>query len=319
LTTHKQQKKHSLLQSFMIFVREDWGEKHGGIIMNSIKQKIEDVINYPDLVKGLHRNDVEEILIHSQQFFAKERTLVELTGDVVFVGDIHGDFRTTKSIVENFIDADHLVFLGDYVDRGPESIETMTYLLILKCRYPEKVILLRGNHEGDIGYEFKDDVSKRYGSPSIFPKYYAVFCSMPLMVITKNIFASHAGILKGADRAWLRDIEKNDENVTFHLIWDDPDVSPGHPGDTFTETDLIQFLEAIKTKVFIRGHNPDILGYSIYGDTCLTIFSSDRYKDYGNGGILIARTDGDVSKATDIPLWDFSTGKWITYKVKKKG
>jgi hypothetical protein len=70
--------------------------------------------------------------------------------------------------------------------------------------------------------------------------------------------------------------------------------------------------------VFIRAHNYDTLGFSIYGDRCLTIFSSRFYKDKGNKGILVARTNGDVSKVTEIPLWDFSTGSWIRYYAKKR-
>jgi hypothetical protein len=217
------------------------------------------------------------------------------------------------------------VFLGDYVDREPVqwgSIYNLTYLLLLKCRFPEKIILLKGNHECDYcipcGFEFKIDVSEKYGSPNLYPRFEEVFRVMPLMVLLKNVFAAHAGILKGADRTWLRYKEKDDENVIRSLTWDDPAVSGIIHGDTFTEEDLIQFLKAIDAKVFIRGHNYDTLGFSIYGDRCLTIFSSRLYKEKGNKGILVARTDGDVSKVTDIPLLDFSTGDWMRYKAKKR-
>jgi predicted phosphodiesterase len=293
--------------------------------MSMISQIIERVINDPDQIASLNRNETEELLGQVKSIFDKERALVELDGDVVFIGDTHGDFETTKSIVKNFFDADYLVFLGDYVDREPVqwgSIYTLTYLLLLKCRFPEKIILLKGNHECDYcipcGFEFKIDVIQKYGSPSIYPRFEEVFRSMPLMVRLKNVFAAHAGIPKTNDMAYLQNTEKDDVNLIESVTWNDPDVSNILHGDTFTEEDLNQFLKAVQATVFIRGHNYDTLGYSIYEDTCLTIFSSRKYKTKGNNGILIARTNGDVSCASDLSLWDFSTGDWIKYTISKR-
>jgi protein phosphatase len=295
------------------------------IKMSNFDHGIEQIINDPDQVANLDRNELVELLLRVKQLFTKERVLVNLDGDVVFVGDTHGDFETTKSIVKNFFDADHLVFLGDYVDREPVqwgSIYNLSYLLALKCHFPEKIILLKGNHECDYcipcGFEFKIDVSEKYGSPTLYPIYEDVFRSMPLMILLKKVFAAHAGILKGTDRTFLQFTEKDNEKAIQSLTWDDPAISGVIHGNTFTESDLVEFLKAINANVFIRGHNYDTLGFSIYGDRCLTIFSSWLYKEKGNRGILIARTDGNVSRVTDIPLWDFYTGNWIRYKAKKR-
>jgi protein phosphatase len=114
--------------------------------MSIINQVIEKIVNNPDEVTSLNRNEIEESLWQVKQIFNKERALVDLDGDVVFVGDTHGDFETTKSIVKNFFDADYLVFLGDYIDREPVqwgSIYNITYLLLLKYRFPKKIIFLK--------------------------------------------------------------------------------------------------------------------------------------------------------------------------------
>jgi len=296
--------------------------------MSNGDEIVDSVINDADEVMSLDGSEIEECLERAVSILEEEKTLVELDGDVVFVGDTHGDFETTKAVVERFFDADHLVFLGDYIDREPVqwgSIYNLTYLLLLKCRFPEKIILLKGNHECNyviscFPYEFDTEVTQKYGSPSLHPKYVEAFSCMPLMVLVKNVFAAHSGFLKKGDLTTLRNIGKNDLEAIKFIAWSDPAISKVFRGvgEPFTEEDIAQFLERIGAKVFVRGHDYTTLGFSIYGDRCVTIFSSRMYKDMGNGGILVVRTNGDVFHASDLLLWDFSTGKWIKYNVVKR-
>jgi predicted MPP superfamily phosphohydrolase len=82
--------------------------------------------------------------------------MVKINGNVTVVGDIHGqfpDFMKCLNIINahytelyNFLKKDYLLFLGDYVDRGIESIEVMTFIMALKINNPKTVICLRGNH-----------------------------------------------------------------------------------------------------------------------------------------------------------------------------
>lgn len=296
--------------------------------MIDVDNVIDDVINEPNKVANLDEKEIEECLERTISILEKEQALVELNGDTAFVGDTHGDFETTKAAVERFFNIDHLVFLGDYIDREPMkwgSIHNITYLLFLKCRYPKKIFLLKGNHECNYAipcfpYEFEGEIIQRFGSSNLHKKYVEVFSLMPLMVLTNNVFAAHGGILKEADLKQLRKIGKNDLGAIESLVWSDPVISPTFrgAGDSFNEEDLTKFLDRINARVFIRGHDYNTLGISIYGDRCLTIFSSRRYKEMGNGGILVARTGREISSASDLILEDFSTGKWITYEVTRR-
>ncbi|UCD14456.1 MAG: metallophosphoesterase [Thermoplasmatales archaeon] len=296
--------------------------------MIDVDNIIDDVINNPDIVASLDENEIEQCLERVIPLFGKEKALVELKGNISFVGDTHGDFETTKSVVKRFLDAGHLVFLGDYIDREQikwGSIYNVTYLLLLKCLYPEKIFLLKGNHECNyvipcFPYEFEREVIQRYGSSRLHTKYVEVFSSMPLMVLANNIFASHGGILKGTNLEQLRKIGKNDLDAIESIVWSDPVVSPTFrgAGDPFNEEDLTKFLDGINASVFIRGHDYSALGFSVYGDRCLTIFSSRRYKEMGNGGILVARTEKGISSASDVIIEDFSTEEWMSYKVARR-
>jgi len=286
------------------------------------------VVNDPDYVACLNENEIEDCLETVKFILEKEKALIELNGNVVFIGDTHGDFSTTKAIVERFLNVNHLVFLGDYIDREPMkwgSIYNITYLLLLKCIYPEKIVLLKGNHECNyvipcFPYEFEIETIQRYDSSNLHGKYAEVFSLMPLMVLTNNVFAAHGGILKEADLKQLRKTGKNDLGAIESLVWSDPVISPTFrgAGNPFNEEDLIKFLDEINAKVFIKGHDYNTLGFTIYGDRCITIFSSCRYKEMGNGGILVASADKEILSASDLVLEDFSTGKWVNYKAARR-
>jgi len=285
------------------------------------------IIDDPDLVASLDEMDIEEYLERVNLVLKTENALIELDGNVVFIGDTHGDFETTKVIVHRFFDMDHLVFLGDYIDREPikwGSIYNITYLLILKICYPEKIFLLKGNHECNYAipcfpYEFEGEIIQRFGSSKLHDKYVEAFSAMPLMVQANNVYAAHGGILKGADLERLRKVEKNDIQAIESIVWSDPKISPTFrgAGDPFNEEELKEFLNKIKANLFIRGHDYNTLGTAIYGDKCLTIFSSRRYKEMGNKGILVATTEKEISNLNDLTVEDFYTGKWLKYKIRR--
>eukprot|EP01107_Rhizomastix_libera_P000602 TRINITY_DN1115_c0_g1_i2.p1 TRINITY_DN1115_c0_g1~~TRINITY_DN1115_c0_g1_i2.p1 ORF type:complete len:357 (-),score=110.25 TRINITY_DN1115_c0_g1_i2:155-1225(-) len=106
-----------------------------------------------------------------------ESTLLEIESPAYIIGDLHGNYEDLMKFARFFgmwyleVVPAKFLFLGDYVDRGPHSIETISFLLALKVLFPEKVFLLRGNHESnDINADFKTyrDVSLLYQCCSIY-------------------------------------------------------------------------------------------------------------------------------------------------------
>jgi hypothetical protein len=97
----------------------------------------------------LSEHAINLICTKVKDIFAKEDNVVQLRSPITCVGDVHGQFY---DVIEMFkVGGDcpdtNYLFMGDYVDRGAHSVETITLLFILKLRYPNRICLIRGNHE----------------------------------------------------------------------------------------------------------------------------------------------------------------------------
>ncbi|MCP3667180.1 MAG: hypothetical protein GY696_32590 [Gammaproteobacteria bacterium] len=93
--------------------------------------------------------DLDIILTEARRVMAEQETMVTTKVPMIVVGDVHGQFADLQRIF-NILEpppVSNYVFLGDYVDRGRNSLECIMLLLAYKIRHPKRIILLRGNHE----------------------------------------------------------------------------------------------------------------------------------------------------------------------------
>ena len=120
----------------------------------------------------LEENQIKMICLAARNIFIEEENIVSIKAPVIVVGDIHGQFYDLLELLRiggPVPDMSYL-FLGDYVDRGPSCVETITYLTLLKVHFPNRVILLRGNHDTRSitqVYGFFAECQRQCGNPNI--------------------------------------------------------------------------------------------------------------------------------------------------------
>jgi serine/threonine-protein phosphatase PP1 catalytic subunit len=100
---------------------------------------------------SLTNNEISNMISRCKEIFMKQPIMLELEAPISILGDIHGQYIDLLKLFElgGFPPKENYLFLGDYVDRGKQSIETICLLMAYKIKYPENFFLLRGNHESE--------------------------------------------------------------------------------------------------------------------------------------------------------------------------
>ncbi|KRH93604.1 Serine/threonine specific protein phosphatase [Pseudoloma neurophilia] len=225
-----------------------------------------------------------------------EPNISHIPSPVTIVGDIHGQFQDLLNMFRLYgTPKDHkFVFLGDIVDRGVESVETIICLLAYKSLYPENVYLIRGNHESkkiSSIYGFFDEVHLKYGTSSVYRSITDVFQYFLLAVIVDGrYFCVHGGIsslYSGVD--FFSKLQRfnlvPERQPTADLFWSDPGTKSGFEKNMrgtghFYGHDMVQsFLMVNSLTSVVRSHQIAMEGYryNFKDDTCITVWSAPNY------------------------------------------
>jgi len=258
------------------------------------------------------REKIKELLNEVEKIFALETKLIQLeSGRVIFVGDTHGDLEATEKIIHSYLKSENkLVFLGDYVDRGPASLENINLLLGKKIEHPRSLYLLMGNHEGHAVFSFHPADFWEGLDAELRQRYSEVLSRLPLAVSTSNgIIALHGALPNVSGLEEINGIKPG--NTEWRQItWGDWQEREGEFLGIDPYTGRPQFglgwfekiMSRLGKNVLIRSHQPDAPP-TMYGRRCLTIFTSSAYRHYiSERTIALVDLKKVVKSADDIRI-----------------
>ena len=166
---------------------------------------VDELINRLMECKPLPEYQIKALCEKAKEILVSEKTVVPVRAPVTICGDLHGQFYDLKELFRiggDMPDTNYL-FMGDYVDRGYYSVETVSLLVCLKVRYPNRITILRGNHESkqiSQVYGFYDECHRKYGNANVWQFYTDLFDYLPLTaVIEDSIFCTHGGLSPSID------------------------------------------------------------------------------------------------------------------------
>lgn len=244
--------------------------------------------------KFLEENDLKKLCELVKSYLLEESNVQPVNSPVVVCGDIHGQFFDLLELFRTGGTDSNYIFMGDFVDRGYHSLETFTYLLLLKARFPNKITLLRGNHESrqiTQVYGFYDEVQQKYGNPNAWKYCCSVFDYLTLAaLIDGQILCVHGGLspeIKTLDQ--IRTIQRNQEipheGPFCDLMWSDPEeietwqVSPRGAGWIFGSKATAEFNQINGLQLICRSHQLVQEGYKYMfpEQSLVTVWSAPNY------------------------------------------
>lgn len=240
--------------------------------------------------------EIQSVIHAVMPILDAEPNVLEISRPVCICGDSHGQLRDVNYLFEiaGGMQSTGFLFLGDYVDRGANSVELITLFLCYKVLYPDRMFFLRGNHEArdvNCDYGFYDELQSKLGGDAdgIWELYNDVFDRMPLAAIVDHrLFCVHGGLSPGFGSIdEIRAIERRQEPTIgtpmSDLLWSDPacvrtwQSGQRRTGYLFGEDQAREFLDREGLAMIVRAHE-EVDGFSVrFGGRLGSVWAAPNY------------------------------------------
>eukprot|EP00529_Nitzschia_sp_RCC80_P031521 CAMPEP_0113497124 /NCGR_PEP_ID=MMETSP0014_2-20120614/30473_1 /TAXON_ID=2857 /ORGANISM="Nitzschia sp." /LENGTH=365 /DNA_ID=CAMNT_0000391063 /DNA_START=550 /DNA_END=1650 /DNA_ORIENTATION=- /assembly_acc=CAM_ASM_000159 len=239
---------------------------------------------------------LRQLCQYVSELLMEESNVQPVLSPVTVVGDLHGQFFDLLNLLDvgGWPPNTRYIFMGDFVDRGHNSVETLSLLLCLKLKFPGHVTLLRGNHESrqiTQVYGFYDECLRKYGNASVWRHCVQCFdCFGLAALIDEQVLCVHGGLspdVRTLDQ--IRAIDRNQEipheGAFCDLVWSDPEdiagswqLSPRGAGYLFGKRVTDEFHEVNDLQFLARAHQLVMEGRKYHFDKRLvTVWSAPNY------------------------------------------
>ncbi|TPP61716.1 Serine/threonine-protein phosphatase [Fasciola gigantica] len=298
------------------FVRK----KHAAVLRNteSMVRRLLKTEVIKGAAAGFSEKELIDLTIQVTELFLQDNVCLDLDlcEPLYILGDIFGQYGDLLHIFQQlgYPPKTRYLFLGNYVDRGNNSIEVLTFLFIYKMRFPNHIFMLRGNHECEFvscQYGFLGECNKRY-SKKLWRIFMNAFDCLPAAAIVENcIFCTHSGLIPCLDKFALTDLTKlrlfimdlvrrpvslTNNFLLTQLTWSEPvmdtrdwNKNPAGLGQTFGENVVDTFCQHFDLHMIIRSHDLLEKGYEFSAKgRLLTIFTAPNLSgQFHNLGALV--------------------------------
>ncbi|XP_048131300.1 serine/threonine-protein phosphatase PP1 isozyme 3-like isoform X2 [Rhodamnia argentea] len=274
-------------------------------VLNSIIERLLSVRGKPGKQVQLSEEEIKQLCFVSRDVFMSQPNLLELEAPIKVCGDIHGQYSDLLRIFEfsGLPPRSNYLFLGDYVDRGQQSLETICLLLAYKIKYPQNFFLLRGNHEcASVNriYGFYDECKRRF-NVKLWKIFSDCFNCLPVAaLIDDKILCMHGGLSPDLNnlnqiKRLPRPSDVPEKGLLCDLLWSDPDkdIRGWGPNDrgvsySFGPDRVMDFLRRLDLDLICRAHQVVEDGYEFFANKQLvTIFSAPNYCGEFNAGAVM--------------------------------
>jgi serine/threonine-protein phosphatase 4 catalytic subunit len=246
----------------------------------------------------IRESEVKILCLRARDILMEESNVQRVDAPVTICGDIHGQFYDLKELfnVGGQCPDTNYLFLGDFVDRGYYSVETFLLLLALKVRYPDRITLIRGNHESrqiTQVYGFYEECLRKYGSVNVWRYCTEIFDYLSLSALIEDrILCVHGGLSPSINqinqiRVLDRKMEVPHDGAMCDLLWSDPEdleggggwgLSPRGAGYLFGHNVVRQFNHTNKLDLICRAHQLVMDGYKyMFDEMLVTVWSAPNY------------------------------------------
>lgn len=264
----------------------------------------------PGKLVQIVEGQLRALCLQVREVFMSQNPLLELEAPLKICGDVHGQYQDLLRLFEygGFPPESNYLFLGDFVDRGKQSLETITLLFSYKLKFADNFFLLRGNHEcASITriYGFYDECKRRYNI-KLWKQFCDVFNCMPVCaLVDEKIMCMHGGLSPEINdfnqvKRLVRPTDVPDSGLVCDLLWADPDkdINGWAENDRgvsfiFGPDVVASFLQKHDMDLICRAHQVVEDGYEFFAKRQLiTIFSAPNYcGEFDNAGAMMTIDD----------------------------